>query len=197
MHLLPAYRDDRARINSIDPGSNTLGFCSIEFSVNTLEIYSTEATTFIGDKMSTNHYFASVHGDRFGRINAHEDNLYRLFQYHQPLVVVSESPFYSSRRPTAFQALLEVINAIRCALLRHDPSMCLEQIDPPSVKKAVGALGNAGKDDVKAAVLKLTDLNFQGPVPLAMLDEHSIDAIAVGYSKLQEYRRHRHQQGTY
>ncbi len=188
---MPASRDDRARLCGIDPGSNTLGFCSIEFSVDTLDIYSTEACTFIGTKLPAQIHTANVQGDRIARILAHEENLYRCFEYHRPLTVVSESPFYSSRMPNAFQALLEVLNAIRQALLRHNNLMCLEIIDPPSVKKAVGAPGNAGKDEVKAAVMKLTDLNFQGPVPLALLDEHSIDAIAVAYSKIREYRLYR------
>jgi Holliday junction resolvasome RuvABC endonuclease subunit len=61
-------------------------------------------------------------------------------------------------------------------------------IDPPSVKKAVGATSHAKKDEVKAALARLPDLNYNGPVPLEMLDEHSIDALAVAYCRLKILR---------
>jgi Holliday junction resolvasome RuvABC endonuclease subunit len=189
MHLLPANCTDRAHLISIDPGSNTLGFCLIEFSVVTYNIYSTQAMTFVGDKMNCNQWFAEIHGARFSRIQQHRENLYRQFITYLPIAVVSESPFYSSRHPQAFEALLEVVAAIRQALFDYDPNMTLDLIDPPSAKKAVGAPGNAGKDDVHNAVLRLHDLNYSGIVPLECLDEHSIDAIAVGYSKILQYRK--------
>lgn len=185
---MPFDQDDRARICSIDPGSNTLGFAVIEFSVVSLQIYSTQACTYVGDRFQLNPYLVQVHGERIARIQAHHDNILQLLNYHQPLAVVCESSFYNIRRPMAFGALLEVLNAIRQALIEHNDNLKLDLVDPPTVKRAVGAPGNADKQAVQRAVLSLPDLNYNGPLSLDQLDEHAVDAIAVGYSKLKQYR---------
>jgi Holliday junction resolvasome RuvABC endonuclease subunit len=72
-------------------------------------------------------------------------------------------------------------------MLAYDPWKPLYRVDPPTVKKKVGAPGNADKNAVKQALLRLPDLNYQGETPLAMLDEHSVDALAVAYGKWRAY----------
>jgi Holliday junction resolvasome RuvABC endonuclease subunit len=129
------------------------------------------------------------HSARFARLHSHYVNLRMTFEYTRPVIVVCESPFFNAKRPQAYGALVETLSAVRRALWEYDPYMQLYLIDPPRVKRAVGAAGNAGKDDMRTAVLKLAqELRYQGPVPLECIDEHSIDAIAVGYSKLVEFR---------
>lgn len=166
----------------IDPGSNTLGVAIMHIEPLTWGIISTHAKTFVGTRLSsTDEWTTEVYGDRLGRIFAHEQNLFRIFEETRPLLVASESPFYSQRHPQAFGALTEVICAIRNALRQHDGSKQVFLVDPPTVKRAVGAPGNGDKDRVREAILKLTNLNYVGDIPLIDIDEHSLDAIAVCY----------------
>lgn len=188
LHLMPENASDVATIVGIDPGSETLGICLMSFNVTTLEIVSTQAQTYIGSKLGMSRWILDYQSERFARIHAHKANLGRILLYKRPITVACESPFYSSRRPGAFSALTEVISALRYACFEYDPRLPFTLIDPPSAKIAVGAKGNSKKEQVQEAVLKLPDLNYIGEVPLAQLDEHSIDSIAIAYSKIQEWR---------
>lgn len=175
-------------ILGIDPGSETLGVSCLVIEPVSLQIVSTQAMTFIGSKLNMNAWMESVHSARFARIDAHKENLKQLFTLTRPVCVVCESPFYNPRRPQAYGVLVETLDAIRHAVWEYDQHLGLNLIDPPTVKRSVGAKGNADKDVMKQSVCALTDLNYQGQVPLSLLDEHSIDAIAVAYSKLVEFR---------
>jgi Holliday junction resolvasome RuvABC endonuclease subunit len=166
----------------IDPGTETLGVAVLTIDLNTMKIVSTIARTFTGSKLRKNsEWVTELFGARAGRIDAHEKNLLDFFRDYQPVVIASESPFINRRFPQAGLALTEVVAGIRRAVISYDPWKDLRMIDPPTVKRAVGGAGNALKDEVKRCVMKLTDLNYEGDVPLQFLDEHSIDAIAVGY----------------
>ena len=172
---------DEACIVGIDPGSQTLGTCVLYFSVSSYAITRIEATTYNADALYSKSFIADAHGEKAKRIIAHHDNLLELFNRVQPIMVACESPFYSQRRPSAFGVLTEVIWEIRKAVMAYDCWKSLFTIDPPTIKKAVGALGNADKLLVKAAILKIPEIVkcFQGD--LETLDEHSLDSIATAY----------------
>lgn len=190
MHLMPSHACDVGSIVGIDPGTETLGLACIKFSVSSLSIVGTYAHTFIGSKLGMNQWIAAIHSNRYSRLQAHRLNLIFQFEHYQPNVVASESPFFNPRRPNAFAPLVETLDMIRDALVAYDNMLPLHLIDPPSVKKAVGASGGSGKDSVRDGVLKLADeLKYQGEIPLDQLSEHAIDAVAVAYSKIVEYRR--------
>jgi hypothetical protein len=189
LHLLPGDASRVGSILGIDPGTQSLGTGIIDIDVTTLEIVRSTATTFVGDKLGPNRWLANVHSDRFARLDAHRRNLLELLHLVQPISVVCESPFFNSRRPQAFSALVETVDMVRHAVWEYDQNMVLDLIDPPSVKRAVNAAGNAGKDDVHLAISKISEFKYSGLIPFASLDEHSIDALAVAYSKLIEYRK--------
>lgn len=187
MLVIPKHSPDEFTLVALDPGSNTLGFSVLFIDIGTMSIKSSIATTFIGTKLDGNNSWNSIiHGERLGRIFAHEVNLLEMFLHYSPLQIASESPFYSQRRPQAFGALTEVICAIRAAVRQYDIWKELKLIDPPTVKKAVGAPGNGDKDVVKSKILQLSDLNYIGATPLHLLDEHSIDALAVNYCQYKQ-----------
>ena len=188
-HLMPNNAGDTATIVGIDPGSETLGICMLDFNVVTMAVVKTTAQTFVGSKLGMmSRWIAESHSERFARIEAHKQNLKQLLWINRPLIVACESPFYNSLRPSAYGVLVEVLNALKYACYEYNPDLPFTLIDPPSAKKAVGAKGNAKKEQMREAVLVLPDLFFQGPVPLNNLDEHSIDSIAIAYSKLQQFR---------
>lgn len=181
------YSDPCFKIIGIDPGSDTLGLSVLEVDIVTLNLISIQAQTIVGRRMFDDKgWSAQLHGDRITRIKAHQENLTVLFRQIDPLCICAESPFINIRRPSAYGALVEVITMIRNAVMDYDPWKHLYLTDPPTVKKAVGAPGNADKTVVKAHVIKLLG-SYYTPidgVTIDQLDEHSIDAIAVGYSRL-------------
>lgn len=182
-----------ASIVGIDPGTVNLGIAILWFDVVTLEIKGCHAKTYNGTKMGSEGTWDSLsYGDRYARIRLHEENLFRLFQQEKPLFIVAESPFFNQRHPMAYGALTEVVCGIRSAVKRYDGWKALYTIDPPSVKKAVGAKHNADKHAVKEKVMALEDLQYDGDVPLSALDEHSIDAIAVAVARLNLLREEEH-----
>jgi Holliday junction resolvasome RuvABC endonuclease subunit len=187
MFHIPA-NNHHAQILGIDPGSSTLGVACLSVDVQTLEIACTQAITFTASKLSINPWMEQVHSARFARIAAHKENLKNVFGCCLPVAIVCESPFYNPTRPGAYSALVETLDAIRQAVWEYDQCMPLDLIDPPTVKQCVGGKGNADKDEMKRLILNLPNLNFSGSIPLQMVDEHSIDAIAVAYSKIVQYR---------
>ena len=188
MHLMPVNAGSVARIIGIDPGSESLGLSCIDYDLVTQQVVSSTAQTFVGSKMGMNEWMGEVHSNRFARIDAHYQNLMWVLQTMQPTFVVCETPFFNPRRPNAFEVLVEVLKMIRQALWDYDRHMRLETVDPPSVKKGVKAPGNADKAAMTVAVCRLEGLNYQGTVPLAQLDEHSIDALAVAWVKVNQLR---------
>lgn len=187
MFQLPV-NSQHARVLGIDPGSDTLGIACLSVDVQTLEIVNTQAITFVGSKMSMNPWMEQIHSARFARIAAHKQNFLNVFRITTPVAVVCESPFFNPARPNAFAPLVETLDALRQAVWEYDQQLPLDLVDPPTVKRAVGGKGNADKDMMKQLVMGLPGLNFTGPIPLQFVDEHSIDAIAVGYSRITQYR---------
>lgn len=77
---------------------------------------------------------------------------------------------------------------LRQSVMQYDQWLPYYMVDPPTVKKAVGAKGNADKEEVKRQLLLIPEIVEKSLVDLSTLDEHSIDAIAVGYFLLNRYR---------
>lgn len=181
----------------IDPGSNSLGFACIEFDLDTLEIVRTYSFTIKPEKFVQSETISESHGARYARIYKLNDAILTEFLDIGPVDVVCESPFMSRRQPMAYGALMEVVYAVRLALCEYNPSQTLYLIDPPRAKQAVGAAGNAGKEEVLKAVLELeAELHFDKEMSqgraLGELDEHSSDAIAIAYSMVNKYRGKTH-----
>jgi Holliday junction resolvasome RuvABC endonuclease subunit len=180
---MPAHSASIISIVGIDPGSNALGTSILWIDLSCMQIIASSAKTFQGDRLYKGSWTAEMFGDRVNRVAGLEQELLHLFKHVQPYMIASESPFINSRFPQAGLALTEVICGIRRAVMRFDMWKSLYLIDPPTVKNAVGARGNADKDKVKAAVIALPDLRYSGDVSLADLDEHSVDALAVAYAR--------------
>lgn len=173
------------RILSIDPGTDTLGVSVLDLDLITFEASVTYVTTLKASKRLK--YFVEVEesrGSRKAKLHANSIHLTEILLYFKPNTIISESP-YLGKFPTAFEALIQCMEMIQGCIDNYDRSLVLETIDPPNVKKAVGAPGRGGgKDIVKRAVLGLTKLKNSSGNDLRNCDEHSIDAIAVGCYKL-------------
>lgn len=184
---LPEPGSRTATIVGLDPGSENLGFATLEFDIETMTIIKTTACTIIGSKlMRHNTWSIELHGERLSRIKALKTALLNLLLESKPIQIGCESPFFNMRRPSAYGVLIEVLLAIKEAVQEYDSWKIVYLIDPPTVKKSVNAPGNGDKIIVKQNILALTDINYQGITPLEKLDEHSLDAIAVAYCKFKD-----------
>jgi len=189
MLVMPHGSSNIVTIIGIDPGSFNMGVAVIFFNVDTLEIVATRAWTLSGVKLGRKQsWITDTHGDLEGRITGMGETLLEILQHFQPVLVCSESPFISKKFPQAGLVLTRVVSAIRQAVQRYDIWKTLDIIDPPSVKNAVGAAGNAPKEVMKEKVMQLP-IFYDGNTPMHLLDEHSIDAIAVAYGRLQNWLR--------
>lgn len=171
------------RMVSIDPGTTTLGIAVSEFDDDLSRMVVVDAMTIRGDILAKryNPEYILRHGDRNARLIALRGALKRYFDTWLPTVICSEAA-YLGRSAQAYAALIEAVSMIRYACELYDPSIRLETFTPSEVKVGVGVGGRSGdKELMRAALEKVEDLWIQ--VPLDSLDEHAIDAIAVGYVK--------------
>jgi hypothetical protein len=82
--------------------------------------------------------------------------------------------------------LVEGVVCIQNAVYTWNEDVRLWLVDPPTAKIAVGAPGRGGgKDAVRDAVMAQTD--FIKDVEVDLLDEHSVDSIAIGWWGLKNW----------
>lgn len=174
-------------IIGLDPGSTTTGVGILYLNPNTLVIEKTTAFTIQADQLKHADWMSEHHADRFRRLVSLRQELTELFRRLQPIEVGCESPFYNRFRPNAYGVLVETLMFIRQAVWDYDEKIALTTIDPPNVKKAIGAAGNAKKDGMTEALSQMTALHLDTDVHL--LDEHSVDAVAVAFGTYKELLR--------
>lgn len=107
--------------------------------------------------------------------------------------VVVEDIFCNPRLVLAYRSLVLTLNAFRLAI-RNTLGSRMNLIRANEAKKAVGAPQNNGDKTLvnKALQVKRDDLEIHEDLGLAYLDEHSNDAVAVGYG----YYLRRHHDST-
>lgn len=179
-----------------------MGAGVIDLDLVTGHVAIVEARTFDASQLIRQAPFpqlVEIHGERYVRLLAHEENLVGYFSYWQPHNVVSESP-YMGRFPQAYAALVECVNAVRRAVYRYDAFKPLIVVDPMNVKLAVGVSGKGqkrgntdqiNKHAVKAGLINLINSgNLLNPslIDIDALDEHSVDALAVAYSQAKYFQ---------
>lgn len=174
------------RVMGIDPGTDTLGVSVLDVCLATNRVSIIDAKTYSGSALSKDLFphLRTIHGDKYGRLKAHELNLYWIIEGYGPHEVISESPYMGSFAST-YGALLQCLMCINNALMAYDWRMPLLLVDPASVKKNIGVNGKSGdKSLMTKAVLSLIQtgaLHNPNNIDIEALDEHSIDSIAVAY----------------
>lgn len=190
---LPKGSATEGVVIGIDPGSDTLGFACIHYDLKTRDIIRSYSKTFKASSMYLSPVTKQTHGARYARIYKLAEVLLEMFLQILPTHVVCESPFMAMRRPQAYGALMETVFAIRTAIRNYDESLALDLVDPPSAKNAVGAPGNAKKEQVFAAIKKVLDTlkydSTEYSVEFNDLDEHSIDALAIAFWRMKKLQQ--------
>lgn len=175
MITLPAS-DEPLRLLAIDPGTSTLGVALLSWDFGPNFVVEHAFTAKVKDEDDT---FTEMNGNRLGRMRCLINVVDEELNSFEPHVIIAESPFLG-RFPQAFAALVELLTLLRLSVNRYNSQLPLYTIDPKTVKKAVGVdLGKKNdKDDVTQALRIHPDLAWN--VDIETLDEHSIDAVAVG-----------------
>lgn len=174
------------KIVGIDPGLNNLGVAIFDLDYSTRSIVKIEAFTLVNDKLIDDTGLdEESYSERAIKLYKLRNTLHTVMTNIKPCMVACESPFYSSFRPTAYAALVEVIRIIQLAIMDYNNNIPFYTVEPLLVKKNVGAGMTKGKLDVKNAVMNKPELINVLVNDINTLDEHSIDAIAVGYTFLR------------
>lgn len=171
------------RIIGIDPGSMHTGFSVFEIDTVMRRIHSIEAFTLHLEQLVNrtgldDEYF----GDRLIRLMKLKYGVCDFVSRIRPWAVACESPFYNRRRPMAYGVLLETLSYIHAAVMEVDTRIFFKTIEPLIVKQSVGAGIQKGKIDMRYCVENNIEIMQVLNSDIDLLDEHSIDAIGVGYS---------------
>ncbi len=186
MALMLSEQYHKINLLAIDPGLNNTGIAIFEIDYHSKKILKIEAFTIATEKLKNNTGLADEDfAERLIKLLKLKVSILNVLANVNPCIVAIEAPFYNRFRPNAYGALVEVLCVIQSAILEFNYSILFKKVEPLLVKKCVGAGTMKGKLDVKECVKKI-DLVMNVLVnDIECLDEHSIDAIAIGYSFLK------------
>lgn len=169
------------KVLSIDPGSKNMGIAVLEDKLDGSKKLIKSAQTFL---LKDNHpaytYALDIHGSLSVRLMVMRDILINFIRTERPHAVIIESN-YLGKFAQSFAVLTECVAVARSVLYEYDPFIPLYTVDPTTVKTNAGMkkIKGTDKEDVKRALISRQDLDWH--VNPHMLDEHSIDACAIGY----------------
>jgi Holliday junction resolvasome RuvABC endonuclease subunit len=172
---------------SIDPGTNYLGVSRYVLKWPTTQIEAVYATTYRVDHLEHDYVDETSYTERFGKIAKLQKVFDDLLKQFDPIVVISEAPFYNRLRPSAFAPLVELIQTLRWTNFLHNPYVGFHTVEPIVVKKSLGANYLADKLQMRQALADHQVLNPLMKNCVDQLDEHAIDAIAVGWAYYSWY----------
>jgi hypothetical protein len=114
-----------------------------------------------------------------------------MFRRERPLKIASEHPYINPRTPGAVIPLAECLVLIESEVMDYDPYLCLERIDPSSIKNAVGVKGNSGeKHAMTEAIKKIPAIMDVLVGDIDTMDNNAVDSVAVTYCSLQRELNH-------
>lgn len=169
-----------------DPGLNTTGVSVFDVDSRTKEVLSVYAYTIhTGQSRDSTGLDTEIVTERTHKLYRLCDAVQQTLNFHDPGIVGCEAPFYNRMMPMAFVSLSEVVNMIRHTTLQYNCNIPFFLVEPQLVKKGVGVAGKKGKQVVMDAICNTPEIMRALTVPIESLDEHAIDAIAVGWSMLR------------
>lgn len=168
------------KILSLDPGSSHLGVAILHDLLDGSDVTIDDSfTVHLKDTCPEYAELGDLHGNRVIRLMQLGDAVLNLVRTHRPHAVIVEAN-YLGRFATAFAALVECVAMVRSAVYMYDPFMPLYQVDPSTAKINAGMerIKGTDKEDVRRAMRKRKGVAWN--VNLEELDEHSVDACAIG-----------------
>lgn len=188
MQKLDTINNVNLRILSIDPGTQNLGvsFAIANLGNKTFEVINVE-TIDINRIVNVINQDKVESYTKYGvMVDCVYDLIANLLIQYQPDWVICESPYMNSRFPLPYALLTLCTQTINRAVYNFHPRLAFTLIDPASVKKNIGVKGNSSD---KTAVLNavLNQPMIYSKLDLSIIDEHSSDAIAIGYYGFIDY----------
>lgn len=171
------------RILGVDPGTRNLGMslgvCDFRTPMYTIEDGQTFDIEYLTHK--TNAYTTEYHSRNIAMYKSVYELVQQAVHDLQPDLVICEAPYLNKRFPLAYMLLTLCSQAVHQAVKDYSIFIPFEFIDPSSAKVGVGVKGTSpDKNLMQAAVLG--NPLIQGTFDLSVLDEHTIDSIAIGYN---------------
>lgn len=182
MPLAPNLTQSNMNILAIDPGLNNAGIALIQYSYLNKQIQGISAYT-IKPEQHINKLYLDAHLDeRTMKLIVLKNIISSILAGNRIDLVICEAPFFYASKPAAYRALVEVITILKQTTVDINPLIPFIQLEPLMVKRLVKSLNIHEKDSTKEALEVLALDRF---IDLNLLDEHSIDAISIGYAFLK------------
>ena len=164
---------------AIDPGTVTLGLSIGIINIDTEMFVKTYTRTINANILVRGKLIPVTEPSIELRLEVIKKELLNSFNQYEPIAVASESAFFNRFRPNAFKPLLQTIVTAMNALDEYNQSKTMHFFDPPNVKIAVGAKGNAKKEEIRLKVQGLIKEGFFGDIDETLIDEHGYDSLGV------------------
>lgn len=175
-----------SRLVCFDPGLNTTGVSVFDVDSRTKRVSSVYAYTIYNDKLGdVTGLDSEILTERTFKLYKLCQGIHNAIDYFKPSIVGCEAPFYNRLMPMAFVSLSEVVSMIRHTVIQYNYNIPFYLVEPQKVKQGVGVAGKKGKQVVMDAIRNIPELMDNLTTPLDSLDEHAVDAIAVGWSMLK------------
>lgn len=168
------------KILSLDPGSSHCGVAILLDHLDGSDLVIDDSfTVHLKDSNPMYSEFGDLHGNRVIRLLQLGDAVLDLCRTHRPHAIIVEAN-YLGRFATAFAALVECVAMVRSAVYMYDPFLPLYSVDPSTVKINAGMerVKGSDKEDVRRVMRQRKNIVWN--VDLEDLDEHSVDACAIG-----------------
>ena len=173
----------------IDPGGHTLGLSYMTLDVRDGSIVRVDSMTIVSDYLPDGMSGLEVsHSERYNRLYRLQVRLINDFKYHQPSMVVCESPFFNRFRPMAYGSLSELLAMIRTSVVLYNSDDPFKTYSPSEIKKGIRAGHISDKKAMQNAIKKITEITSVLSKPIDSCSEHEIDAIAACYTHLNLFR---------
>ena len=167
-------------IIGIDPG-NHLGLSVLTIDPKDLQIKNIFTKTITLDRLIETPIMAV----RLNFLRNLVDDIYYSFR---PLSVAIETSFLNIKYPKAVIQLSQYVGTIESRCIELDPTIKLFRYAPMYVKSVISGSGTAKKEDMSVAVKNNVELNKL--VNVNLLSEHEVDATAIAYTSLLEFRNY-------
>lgn len=176
------------RVIAVDPGVN-LGLACIEVDMNNRELKVLDAHTCSLNKVAEEDFpeLIELVGIQLTRIHLMNKVIGKYIRCWDPDYLTHETAFSAHGRGMnsgsieSFASLRENILGIKMASLNADQNIPIIPTNPSTVKYRVIGKKNSDKDQMLDGVKSLSDLDST-LVDLDKLDQHGVDAIAIGYT---------------
>lgn len=157
-------------ILGFDPGKN-LGVSILEIDSINLSIINIHTEIYYLDT-----YIYTPYG-MFNKLESLSHIVHNLLVKYQPLIVGMEQVF-KHRFANAVIQLSQYTSMIEYTVRKYNPYIYFLTYPPKSVKKLIGATGDANKDQMLSALKKIEEIQ---PFLKEDITEHEVDAIAISY----------------